>query len=107
VETSTNRQVAELADDILCQLEDGYAPHRRGWQTCADGATREFYRVFYADVCGFPAVARIVLDLDPARPRRPVHEVRILADGPMPELFAAALADAIREGLDATADYAR
>lgn len=111
--------VAAIADDIVRQLEDGTAPARRCPALTAGGYYVEAVRIHYAEIFGVSivgatggdfaipsGVARIALDV--SRPRRPAHEVRVCFDPPAAAgIHAAAIAAAVLERLDPTADYAR
>lgn len=105
--------VRDIAEDIVRQLEDGYAPRRRNTCVSAGGYTIEPTRTFYADVIGGQTlprgVARITLDTSPINARRPAHEVSVYLDqdGTDHGEAAADIAAAVLDMIDSTADYAR
>jgi hypothetical protein len=110
--------VAAIADDIIRQIEDGTAPARRCPVLTAGGYYVEAVRVYYADIVGGPwgipsGVARVALDV--SRPRRPAHEVRVCIEPAnrtmdataAAELAGLAIAAAVLDMIDNTAEYAR
>ena len=105
--------VPEMADDVIRQMVDGTAPHRTYNAQAADGSHRPQVRIFFADLprlyrTSIPeGVARVALDLDPVRARRPAHEVQVYFERPAADGVAAAIAAAVLDQIDNTADYAR
>jgi len=105
--------IREAADDIVRQLEDGQAPHRRSTTLAAGGHYFEAVRVYFADI--YPTetiprgVARIALDVSPLNARRPAHEVAVYLESPGDgtTYLADDIAAAVLDMIDGTADYAR
>jgi hypothetical protein len=112
---TTSTIAAVIADDIIRQLEDGHAPCRRCPTLAAGGYYFESCRVYFADTLpmpdhGIPAgVARIAIDTRPYRGRYPAHEVRVFLESPGDGSTEAAdaIAAAVLDLLDPTADYTR
>jgi hypothetical protein len=105
--------VHEIADDIIRQMDDGHAPHRRSPTLAAGGYYFESVRVFYADIHGTDmipnGVARVALDVSPTNARRPAHEVRVSFDAHDYDAGEAAadIAAAVLDMIDPMAAYAR
>lgn len=105
--------VPEIAADVITAMIDGDAPHRDYSAQCADGSYRPQTRIYFAELPrlyhpSIPAGAvRVAMDLDPVRARRPAHEVRVYFEHQAADGLAAAIAAAVLDQIDNTADYAR
>lgn len=116
-ETMTYAEAVQaIADDVLRQIEDGHAPHRTHNAQSAAGDYFPVVRIYFADVPhrwhpSIPAgVVRVAFDLAPISPLHPAHEAQVFFEqtvNAQPWRAAEAIAAAVLERIDDTADYAR